>query len=119
MEAIANLELIRLSLSGERKPVRVEIGKPHYDERGSWACPVLITTIDEKVREIHGEDSMQALCLGIQFAHNMLQSMLERGHRLLEPGDDVQDKEDVDFPLNAYFGIGESDGGSVRDPTSL
>jgi hypothetical protein len=118
MEAIATLETIQLNSSGERKPVRVEIGKPQYDVWGSWACPVLITTIDEKVREIHGEDSMQALCLGIQFAHEMLQSALERGHRLLEPGDDVQDKEDVDFPLNAYFGIDKSDGGSVRGPTA-
>jgi len=112
MDAIATLQMIQMDSGGERKPVRVEIGKPHYDKRGSWACPVLITNIDDKVREIHGEDSMQALCLGVQFVHRMLLSVRERGHRLLEPGQDVQNAEEVDFPLNAYFGSDEPGDGA-------
>ena len=104
MEPIASLQMVRLSPSGERVPVRVDIGKPLYDERGSWACPIVLTSIDGKIREIHGEDSMQALCLGVRFIHSMLQSELNRGQRLLQTGEGT---EDVDFPLDAYFGIGE------------
>ena len=72
MEPVATLELIEVSSDGERKPVRVQIGKPHFDERGSWACPVVVTSVSDKVREIHGEDPMQALCLGVQFVRSLL-----------------------------------------------
>ena len=111
MEPIATLHLIQVDPNGDRTPIRVEIGKPRYDERGSWACPVLITSINEKVREIHGEDSMQAICLAVRFVGSMLGSVLGRGCRLLCTGEGA---DDGDFPLNAYFGIGEQDGAANR-----
>jgi hypothetical protein len=98
MEPVATLELIQVSPDGERKPVRVQIGQPQFDERGSWACPVIITSVSDKVREIHGDDSMQALCLGIQFVRSMLQSALDGGSRLLHAD------EDTDFHPEVYFG---------------
>jgi hypothetical protein len=104
MEPIATLHLIQVNPGGKRTLVRVEIGEPRYDERGSWVCPVLITSIDEEVREIHGEDSLQALCLAVRFVGSMLGSVIERGCRLLYEGEGA---EEADFPLNAYFGVGE------------
>jgi hypothetical protein len=98
MEPVATLELIELASNGERKPVRVEIGRPHVDERGSWACPVVVTWVGDEIREIHGEDSMQALCLGVQFVRSMLQSAVERGSRLLHA------EGDTDFHPEVYFG---------------
>ncbi len=98
MDAIATLDLVELTSSGKRSFVRVEVGRPRLNDQGSWACPVLISTIDEKVRDIQGEDSMQALCLALSFAHDMLQSVLNRGSRLLYP------QEETDFALDAYFG---------------
>lgn len=98
MDVIARLELIEVAPDGERKPIRVQIGQPHFDERGSWACPILITSVSDKVREIHGEDSLQALCLGVQFVQSMLLSVLERGGRLLH-GD-----AEADFHPEVYFG---------------
>ena len=98
MEPVATLELIEVSPDGERKPVRVQIGQPHFDERGSWACPVVVTSISNKVREIQGEDSMQALCLGMQFVRSMLQSILERGSRLQHAD------AEADFHPEIYFG---------------
>ncbi len=105
MEPIASLQMERLGSGGERTPVQVDVGKPRYDERGSWSCPILLGGIDGKIREIHGEDSMQALCLGLRFIHSVLQSELIRGQRLLQIGEGT---EDVDFPLDAYFGSGDS-----------
>jgi hypothetical protein len=98
MDTIASLDLVEVSSSGKREPMRVEIGRPRYDERGSWACPIFVPAIDTKVREIHGEDSMQALCLALRFVHSMLQIVVKRGGRLLDP------QEGTDFPLDAYFG---------------
>ena len=104
MEPIATLELTEVSPNGEREPVRIQIGKPHFDERGSWACPVLVTSVSDKVREIHGEDSMQALCLGLQFVRSMLESVLERGGGLLHAG------SEEDFHPEVYFGnIGQQE----------
>ena len=113
MDAIASLELIHLGADGKRRQLRVRIGRPRYDERRSWACPILITGLDEEIREIHGEDSMQALCLAVQRVHTVLRFVLERGNRLLIAGDDAtqRDCEDVDFPVDAYFGIGEPPAG--------
>jgi hypothetical protein len=98
MDAIASLELIDLASDGQRKSIRVEIGRSPLDERGSRVCPVLLTTIDQTTRDIYGEDSMQALSLGVRFVHSMLQSVIDRGHRLLDTHDDTE------FPLDAYFG---------------
>jgi hypothetical protein len=98
MDAVATLELVEVASDGERKPIRVEIGRPHLDGRGSWACPVIVTPVSNEVREIHGEDSMQALCLGIRFVRSMLQSVVDRGNRLLHAD------EDKNFHPEVYFG---------------
>jgi hypothetical protein len=99
MDPIATLELVELTPGGERRAIRVEVGRPRIDPGGSWVCPVLITAIDAKVRDIHGADSMQALCLALGFAHRILQSVLDRGSRLVDGSE-----EEGDFPLAAYFG---------------
>jgi len=82
MNPIATLELMEIRPDGGRRPIRAQIGAPHYDERGSWSCPVLLTGIDETVREIHGEDSMQALGLAVGFIHTMLNSLRQKVSRL-------------------------------------
>jgi len=97
MDIVATLQLVEVSPKGERKPIRVQVGKPHFDERGSWACPVIVTSVSDKVREIHGEDAMQALCLGVQFVRSMLQSVLDGGSRLLHAD------EETDFHPEVYF----------------
>lgn len=101
MDAIASLDLVEIVPSGKRVPTRIEISQPHPDERGSWACPVLISSISEKVSEIHGEDSLQALCLAVRFVHIVLRTRVERGSRLICDGGD--------FPLDAYWGYNSPD----------
>jgi hypothetical protein len=108
MDLVATLQLVELAPDGERKAIEVQIGRPHWDERGSWACPVLVTSISDKVREIHGEDSMQALCLAVQFVRSMLHSVITRGSRL------VHTDEDMDFHPEVYF---ESFGQPGAPPT--
>ncbi|HWQ93673.1 MAG TPA: hypothetical protein VN673_18570, partial [Clostridia bacterium] len=45
MNPIATLELMEIRPNGERRPIRAEVGAPRHDERGSWACPVLLLTV--------------------------------------------------------------------------
>ena len=87
MTPVATLELMEIRPDGERRLVQAQIGAPHYDERGSWACPVLLTSIDGTIKEIHGEDSMQALLLAVRFIHSMLRSLLEKGSRVVQHPD--------------------------------
>ena len=98
MEAIATLQLIQITSDGARKPLEVQIGKPRSGERGSWVCPVIFSQISDQPREMHGENAMQALCLGLRFVRSMLQSVLDRGGRL------VHVDEGADFQLEMYFG---------------
>ena len=119
MPPVATLELMEIRPDGERRPVQAQIGAPYYDSRGSWACPVLLTSIDGKVKEIHGEDSMQALLLAVRFIHSMLRSLLEKGSRLVDPLGVTESPSDPDFPLEAYFGrLGQLDAADASQPFS-
>ena len=119
MNPIAALELMEVRPDGRRRPIRAQVGAPHYDERGSWACPVLLTSIDETVKEIHGEDSMQALCLALGFIHTMLHSLLRQGSRLVDSSGDPDSPSDPDFPLEAYFAnLGQPDASPNGGPAT-
>jgi hypothetical protein len=94
---IATLELIETLSDGSRIPLRIEIGQPRPHDHGGWACLVSVAGHDHYSRHIFGEDSLQALCLGLRTVRLHLELALARGSRLLDPGDET------DFPLHAYF----------------
>lgn len=98
-DSVANVELVELTAEGVRLPIRIEIGKPCPDGRGAWDCPVLVGGIDGKLRHAYGEDSLQALCLGLRLVHRLLECGLKQGSRLIDP------LEGTDFRLDAYFGV--------------
>ncbi|MCI0748044.1 MAG: DUF4288 domain-containing protein [Verrucomicrobia subdivision 3 bacterium] len=94
---VASLKLVEVAPSGTRTPIHVEIGCPRPDRRGSWACAIRVAGLDSKPRDIYGEDSLQALCLGLRFVRTHLEGVLERGNRLVVADDGSA------FPLEAYF----------------
>jgi hypothetical protein len=94
---IATLELIEIVSDGSRIPMRIEIGQPRPHDHGGWACLVSVAGHDHHSRQIFGEDSLQALCLGLRTVRLHLELALVRGSRLLDPGNET------DFPLHAYF----------------
>jgi hypothetical protein len=99
-QAIATLSLLgRSDQSAAEFPVTVSIGAPYSRANGSWACPVELTGLHASPAEIAGDDSLQALCLGVQFAGKLLTAFVQRGGRLRTPDDDPEDL----FPLEAYF----------------
>jgi hypothetical protein len=94
---IAKRELIGLYPSGKRFSIVIEIGKPFPkgDPNDSWYCPVSITPLDHRVRNIGGYDAMQALCLAVRYATCHLAELVRQGGRLLFPDSD----EDFDLDL--------------------
>ena len=110
-QQIATLSLLgRLAHTQEEFPVEVSIGRPYSRDNGSWACPVELKGIHDRVAVIVGDDSLQALCLAVQFAGKLLVAFVQRGGRLRGSGDDPEDS----FPLEAYFGgAGSSSAGGA------
>jgi hypothetical protein len=58
---------------------------------------VTITGLDSRPRDIYGEDSLQALALGLRLVAAHLSDFTGRGGRLLHP----EGREP--FPVGAYF----------------
>src|SRR5215208_2728369 len=100
-QPIATLSLLaRMAEMREEFPVKVSIGTPYALANGSWACPVELDGLHDRPADIVGEDSLQALCLAVQFAGNLLAAFVRRGGTLRSPDDLPEDS----FPLEAYFG---------------
>jgi hypothetical protein len=84
----------------EEFPIEVSVGTPYLRPNGSWGCPVEIAGLYDRLPDMVGEDSFQALCLAIRLCGRLLASFVERGGQLRNQGDE----EDDPFPLDAYFG---------------
>jgi hypothetical protein len=71
---IAERQLTFEERSSHPKDVRVLVGRPvQAAETEEYSCAVQILGVgDEKVRQIYGMDSMQALQLGLRFISEML-----------------------------------------------
>jgi hypothetical protein len=96
---IATVELVEITSNGSRIPLRIEIGQPRQDRGGVWACLVSVEGYDCHAKNIYGEGSLQALCLGMRMVRHHLDCALNRGSRIVDP----DESEDRDFPLEAYF----------------
>ena len=95
-----------LSVCGQRPgkesfEITVEIGTPYLcgEDPEDWACPVAVRPLYQSLRDIHGDDSLQSLCLAISLAQNLLQDFREKGGLLTYENGEP-------FPLESYsFGI--------------
>ncbi len=85
----------------ERFKITVEIGMPYQvaGDQEEWACPVSVRPLYKKLHDAHGGSSLQALCLAIALAQDLLHGFREKGGFLTyDTGDE--------FPLEAYsFGV--------------
>jgi Domain of unknown function (DUF6968) len=71
--------------NGERVSVTIAVGHPYPTSEGDWACPVEISGLRGRLEHIVGSDSMQALCLAIRTARDLLASFMADGGRILDP----------------------------------
>ena len=86
VDLVSSLNLIGIDREGVERPFMVGVGKPYRRPNGEWACPTLSFDFPE-ARPIYGEDSLQALCLGLSFIRRRLEHFLEDGGRLLSADD--------------------------------
>jgi hypothetical protein len=82
---VASLTLIGVTPEGAEQVFVVGVEKPTQQPTGEWACST--TTHDrQNPRSIPGEDSLQALCLGLSYIRLKLEDFLEKGGRLFHGG---------------------------------
>jgi hypothetical protein len=75
----------------------VEIGQPYQVAEGEWACPVKIRGLYDSLCDIHGQDSLQTLCLAASLVRS-LTAFVKGGGRMMFPNTDHA------YDLNAIFG---------------
>ncbi len=64
------------------------------DSPEEWSCPVSVRPLHDQLSDQHGGDSLQALCLAIRLALDLLKDFRAKGGVLLIDGED--------FPIEAY-----------------
>jgi hypothetical protein len=96
-DTVAETEFECVSPSGESFTSILRVGRPRIDAHGRWACALSMDGFFREDRPLFGEDSLQALCLALAFAHSQLKGFVARGGQLFCP------KTRDEFPLSAYF----------------
>ena len=96
---IADQAVVFVHADGRRLEGRIAIGTPYYDERNA-ACAYSLDGLDpprDRVREIFGETTLQALLLTVQFVGTYLHGFVAHGGRVLHV-------DGSELPLEALFG---------------
>jgi hypothetical protein len=98
---IAQLSLLGARPDEQPFQITVQIGTPYLYAKDpeEWACPVVVSPLFKNLRDAHGGDSFQALCLAVALAQDLLHGFRENGGVLSNEGDG--EGEDT-FPLEAY-----------------
>ena len=108
-EPIAERTIYAVTKEGDGFEVRLAIGRPYRVESGDWACPLALDGLHERLHDIHGVDSWQAMMLAVRLIKVLLGFVIENGGKLYwEKGG-----EEVSF--NTLF-LDEERGSAVQVP---
>jgi hypothetical protein len=81
-EPIAEEKLIAVHRSGQRVEVTARVGRPYPVGRDEWACPVSLAGLRERLHDVHGASSLQALCLAVSLVRQLLTYFVQDGGQL-------------------------------------
>lgn len=102
---IARMLLLGQHPAGERFEILLEIGLPYLaneedDESNEWICILSMWPLIPQPHKVHGEGSLQSLCLAISLAHRLISGFIEDGGKLCySTGEEVGLND-----LNVLFG---------------
>lgn len=92
---IAHTELIARWPDGREIPFAIVVEAPHESADG-WTCAVALRGLEAPYAPIAGEDSLQALTLGLRFLRSQLRAIVAKGGALF-------DADGEPCPIDAYF----------------
>jgi hypothetical protein len=81
-QTVAEERLVGLQPSGVRVHIIAAIGLPYQVSPEEWACPVSLAGLHNRLHDIHGGSSLQALCLAASLLRQLLTGFVEDGGRL-------------------------------------
>jgi hypothetical protein len=81
---IASTEIVYVPDDGDEVVTEIQVGLPREDGVSTWACDVEIPGV-ERLRKIHGDDSLHALLLALGFLSDRLEFLAENGATFLWP----------------------------------
>lgn len=82
-QTVAEERLVGVQPSGTHVQVIAAIGLPYQVSPEEWACPVSLAGLHDRLHDIHGGSSLQALCLAAGLLRQLLTAFVEDGGRLL------------------------------------
>ena len=101
---VAESVLVASSPNGDKKDVRVAVGKPYAVDAECWACPIAIEGLHKSLPDIHGVDSWHAMALGFLVVRELLDEFVKDGGTLARGEDDAV--FDVLFPQAEEAAVG-------------
>ena len=81
---IASTAIVYVPEVGDEVVTEIQVGLPHEEGASTWACEVEIPDV-ERLRKIHGADSLHALLLALGFLSDRLEFLAENGATFLWP----------------------------------
>lgn len=95
--AIATTTFWGVRPNGNKFEITLEIGQPYRcdDSPEPWACPACLAGLYGHLQDARGVDAVQALCLAICLAFDLLSDFKANGGKLLL-------KDGGEVPLEAY-----------------
>jgi hypothetical protein len=81
---IASTEIVYVPELGDEVVTEIQVGRPWEEAASSWACEVEIPGV-ERLRKIHGIDSLHALLLALGFLSDRLEFLAGNGASFLWP----------------------------------
>lgn len=105
-EIVAELNIIGIKPNGEQIDITARIGKPYpvvgNEGVDEWACPVSLTPLYDRLQDVYGRGSFQALCLASYLVLDLLGGFRDKGGKLVS-------NDGTEFSLEAYmFGRSEN-----------
>jgi hypothetical protein len=102
--SFASETVVCVDPDGQRRLVRIEVGKPYAVSRDEARCPVSMQGLHDDLGFVAGGSTLQALALALLLIGNLLTRFVERGGRVLVHELGTNDESgDQDFPFDAYF----------------
>lgn len=82
---IAERRLLATDASGREFAVTLGVGSPYEVSDGEWACPASLEGLHDRLIDVRGVDSWQALQLAHQLIMRLLIHFVQGGGRLFWP----------------------------------
>jgi hypothetical protein len=81
---IASMHFVLKSADGRVCDVNLKLGAPYHVGETTWACPCELEGLEPRYPDMHGEGSLQALCLALALVQNRLRDSIEDGWRFFD-----------------------------------